>query len=164
MVGMEDIVEDNDIVVLAYVFMELELDGVVVGIFDGVIVISGLTISSVEDTVVLSVITLDELFSEEYSDTDDVIGTDELTLDAIEDVAVPNVLDIYDDVGIVIVGVIVRKVYPGDGVFGASIVDETSEDVPELLIDVEVKLEDDSDTALLRSIENELSNTEIVVS
>ena len=73
-------------------------------------------------------------------------------------------MDTYDDVGIVIVGVIVRKVYPGDGVLGVCIVEETSEDVPELLIDVEVKLEDDSDAVLLRCTENEVSNTEIDVS
>ena len=169
-----DIVEDTDVgtVVLTELFsIELSVTGVVDGIsvdlvfsVAEIIIVSSAEEVDSEDTVVLSTIILDELFSEVYSDTDDVIGTDELTLDVFEDVSVPNVLDIYDDVGIVIVGVIVCKVYPGDGVFGASIVDETSEDVPELLIDVEVKLEDDSDTALLRSIENELSNTEIVVS
>ena len=169
-----DTVEDTDVgtVVLTELFsIELCVTGVVVGIsvdldfsVAGIIIVSSAVEVDSEDTVELSTITLDELFFEVYSDADDVIGTDELTLDVIKDVSVPNVLDTYDDVGIVIVGVIVRKVYPGDGVFGVCIVEETSEDVPELLIDVEVKLEDDSDTVPLRSTENEVSNTESAVS
>ena len=172
-VGIET-VEDTDVgtVVLTELFsLELCVIGVVVGIsvdlvfsVAGIIIVSSMEEVDSEDTVELSTITLDELFFEVYSDTDDVIGAGEVKLDAIEDVSVPNDLDTYDDVGIVIVGVIVRKVYPGDGVLGVCIVEETSEDVPELLIDVEVKLEDDSDTVLLRCTENEVSNTEIDVS
>ena len=166
--------EDTDVgtVVLTELFsIELSVTGVVVGItvdldfsVAGIIIVSSAVEVDSEDTVELSTITIDELFFEVYSDADDVIGTDELTLDVIEDVSVLNILDTYDDVGIVIVGVIVRKVYPGDGVFGVCIVEEKSEDVPELLIDVEVKLEDDADTVPLRSTENEVSNTESVVS